>query len=131
VVTLKGDRATLETPQGRRLECRLGELEPISSREAVARPSGKVRVRAEVQEVDSEMNLIGRASDDVDSDIYRFVEEALAAGRKYIRIVHGHGTGRLKAAVREALRGHPGIARVEDAPQAQGGAGATVVTLKS
>ena len=58
------------------------------------------------------------------------VEEALAAGRKYVRIVHGHGTGRLKAAVREALRGHPGISRVEDAPQAQGGAGATVVTLR-
>jgi len=130
VVVLKGDRATLETPQGRRLECRLGELEPIGAREAAPRPSGKVRVRAEAQELDSEINLIGRASDDVDSEIYRFVEEALAAGRKYIRIVHGHGTGKLKAAVREALRGHPGIAGVEDAPQAQGGAGATVITLR-
>jgi DNA mismatch repair protein MutS2 len=130
LVGLKGDRATLETPQGRRLECRLGELEAIGAREAQPMASGKVRVRAEVQEVESEINLIGRASDDVDSDVYRFVEEALAAGRRYIRIVHGHGTGKLKAAVREALRGHPGISRVEDAPQAQGGAGATVVTLR-
>lgn len=127
---LKGDRATLETPQGRRLECRVGELEPIGAREAAPRATGKVRVRAEVQDVESEINLIGRASDDVDSEIYRFVEEALAAGRRFIRIVHGHGTGKLKAAVREALRGHPGIARVEDAPQAQGGAGATIVTLR-
>src|SRR5664279_759626 len=130
VIALKGDRTTLETPQGRRLECRLGELEPIGAREAAPKATGKVRVRVEVQEVESEINLIGRASDDVDSDIYRFVEEALAAGRRFIRIVHGHGTGRLKAAVREALRGHPGIARVEDAPQAQGGAGATLVTLR-
>ncbi len=130
VVALKGDRATLETPQGRRLECRLGELEAIGAREIPPRVSGKVRVRAEIQEVESEINLIGRASDDVDSEIYRFVEEALAAGRRFLRIIHGHGTGKLKAAVREALRGHPGIARVEDAPQAQGGAGATVVTLR-
>jgi DNA mismatch repair protein MutS2 len=130
VVSLKGDRATLATPQGRHLECRLGELEAIGARETPPRASGKVRVRAEVQEVDSELNLIGRASDDVDSDVYRFVEEALAGGRRCIRIVHGHGTGRLKAAVREALRGHPGISQVEDAPQAQGGAGATVVTLR-
>jgi DNA mismatch repair protein MutS2 len=130
VVALKGDRVTLETPQGRRLECRLAELEPSGAREAAPRPSGKVRVRADVQEVDSEINLIGRASDDVDSEVYRFVEEALASGRRFIRIVHGHGTGRLKAAVREALRGHPGIVKVEDAPQAQGGAGATVVTLR-
>ena len=130
VAILKGDRATLETAQGRRLECRLGELEPIVAREVAPRPSGRVRVRAEVQEVDAEINLIGRASDDVDSEIYRFVEEALAAGRRFIRIIHGHGTGKLKTAVREALRGHPGIARVEDAPQAQGGAGATVVSLR-
>ena len=127
---MKGDRATLETPQGRRLECRLGELEPIGAREAAPKASGKVRVRAAIQDVESEINLIGRASDDVNSEIYRFVEEALVAGRRFIRIVHGHGTGKLKAAVREALRGHPGISRVEDAPQAQGGAGATVVTLR-
>jgi dsDNA-specific endonuclease/ATPase MutS2 len=54
----------------------------------------------------------------------------LAAGQKFIRVVHGQGTGRLKAAVRAALQGHPGIARVEDAPQNQGGAGATLVTLR-
>ena len=130
VIALKGDRATLETPQGRRLECRLGELEPTGAREVQPKATGKVRVRAEVQDMDSEINLIGRASDDVDSDVYRFVEEALASGRRYIRIVHGHGTGKLKAAVREALRGHPGISRVEDAPQAQGGSGATIVTLR-
>jgi DNA mismatch repair protein MutS2 len=130
VLALQGGRATLETPRGRRLECRLDELEASGTREAPPKASGRVRVRAEAQEVEAEINLIGRASDDVDSDVYRFVEEALAAGRRFIRIVHGHGTGKLKAAVREALRGHPGIAQVEDAPQAQGGAGATVVTLR-
>ncbi|MDP1833243.1 MAG: Smr/MutS family protein [Geothrix sp.] len=130
VVALRGDRATLETPQGRCLECRWGELESIGAREAAPKATGRVRVRAEARDIESEINLIGRASDDVDSEVYRFVEEALAAGLRFIRIVHGHGTGRLKAAVREALRGHPGIARVEDAPQAQGGAGATVVILR-
>jgi DNA mismatch repair protein MutS2 len=89
-----------------------------------------VRLRTESRDIESEINLIGRASDDVDFEIHRFVEESLAAGQRFIRIVHGHGTGRLKAAVREALKGHPGISKVEDAPQSQGGAGATVVTLR-
>ncbi|HLO68289.1 MAG TPA: Smr/MutS family protein, partial [Holophaga sp.] len=132
VASLKGDRVTLETPQGRRMECRAGELEPIhrgNLGEASPR-KGHVRFRGGDDAIQSEINLIGRASDDVDTEIHRFVEASLAAGQKFIRIVHGHGTGRLKAAVREALKGHPGIARIEDAPQAQGGAGATVITLR-
>ncbi len=131
VVVLKGDRVTLETGPGRRFECRLGELEPIGRKEMEPKPMGKVRVRAEADDdLAQQLTLIGRASDDIDAEVYRFVEAGIASGRKYLRIVHGHGTGRLKAAVREALRGHPGITRVEDAPQNQGGAGATVVTLR-
>jgi len=131
LVSLKGDRAILETVQGRRLEARVGELEAIVRGDLEPEPrTGRVRVRMESRDIESEINLIGRASDDVDFEIHRFVEESLAAGQRFIRIVHGHGTGRLKAAVREALKGHPGIAKVEDAPQNQGGAGATLVTLR-
>ncbi|HWQ09812.1 MAG TPA: Smr/MutS family protein, partial [Holophaga sp.] len=131
VVSLKGGRAQLETAQGRRMEVGTGELEPIvrAEMEATAR-GGRVRVRVESADIESEINLIGRASDDVDMEIHRFVESALSAGQKFIRIVHGHGTGRLKAAVRQALKGHPGIQKVEDAPQGQGGAGATLITLR-
>jgi len=132
VASLKGDRVILETPQGRRLEARAGELEPIhrGDLDGPAPRRGQVRYRGGAEAADSEINLIGRASDDVDTEIHRFIETAVAAGSKFIRIVHGHGTGRLKAAVREALKGHPGIARVEDAPQNQGGAGATLITLR-
>ncbi|HNX30618.1 MAG TPA: Smr/MutS family protein [Holophaga sp.] len=131
VVSLKGDRAVLETPQGRRMEARAGELESIVRSEMDAGPrTGRVRVRAESLDIESEINLIGRASDDVDMEIHRFIEASLASGQKFIRIVHGHGTGRLKAAVRQALKGHPGISKVEDAPQSQGGAGATLIVLR-
>jgi DNA mismatch repair protein MutS2 len=131
ILSMKGDRITLLTAQGRRMEVRAGELEPIVRAEMeAAQRSGRIRVRSESRDIDSEINLIGRASDDVDFEIHRFVEESLAAGQKFIRIVHGHGTGRLKAAVREALRGHPAIAKIEDAPQSQGGAGATLITLR-
>ncbi|MBK8726021.1 MAG: Smr/MutS family protein [Holophagaceae bacterium] len=129
VTALKGDRVTLETQQGRRIEARVGELEAITGKEAGPR-KGSVRIRVEAADIESELNLIGRASDDVDTEVHRFVERALGSGARFIRIVHGHGTGRLKMAVREALKGHPAIAGIEDAPQAQGGAGATVITLR-
>ena len=132
LVSIKGDRATLQTPQGRRFEARVGELVAIARADLGDETprKGGVRVRAESLDIESEINLIGRASDDVETEIHRFVESALASGQRFIRIVHGHGTGRLKAAVREALRGHPSIAKVEDATQSQGGSGATLVTLR-
>jgi DNA mismatch repair protein MutS2 len=136
ITAVKGDRVMLQNPQGRSLEARAGELEPLfrgdlgGRGDRVAPARGAVRVRADAVALESEINLIGRASDDVDLEIHRFVEASIGAGQKFIRVVHGHGTGRLKAAVREALKGHPGIARVEDAPQSQGGAGATLITLR-
>lgn len=136
ITAIKGDRVMLQNPQGRSLEARAGELEPLfrgdlgGRGERAAPARGAVRVRADAVALESEINLIGRASDDVDLEIHRFVEASIGAGQKFIRVVHGHGTGRLKAAVREALKGHPGIARVEDAPQSQGGAGATLITLR-
>ncbi len=130
IMQIKGDRVSMQTAQGRRLEARMGELEPISRAEVGPSGAGRVRFKVAESSIESEINLIGRASDEVDVEIHRFVEQALAQGARFIRIVHGHGTGRLKAAVREALKGHPAISRVEDAPQAQGGAGATVITLR-
>ena len=129
VVERKGDRVVLLTPNGRRLECRLGELTPIGARE-VEKPRGRVRMQVEAEDIQDELNLIGRASDEVDSEIYRFVERCVGGGARFARIVHGHGTGKLKMAVRGALKGHPGISRIEDAPQSQGGAGATLITFR-
>jgi DNA mismatch repair protein MutS2 len=131
VISLKRKKAILETAPGRQLEVLVSELElAAKTPDATMQVGGRVRVKADYGEIDSELNLIGRASDEVDFEIHRFVESALASGYRFIRIVHGHGTGRLKAAVREALKGHPNIASAEDAPQAQGGAGATVVVLR-
>ena len=132
IVSIKGKNAQLETSAGRSLEAPLCELEPVGPNAAPVIPQavGRTRVRVEYKEIDSELNLIGRASDDIEFEVHRFVETALAGGYRFIRIVHGHGTGRLKKAVRDILQGHPNIGAVEDAPLAQGGAGATLVTLR-
>ncbi|MDR0498785.1 MAG: Smr/MutS family protein [Holophagales bacterium] len=131
ITSIKGKKAILEISPGRRLEVHVGELEPAAKVPSTTNQlSGRTRVRADYQEIDSELNLIGRASDDVEFELHRFVESALASGYRFIRIVHGHGTGRLKTAVREVLNGHPNITSIEDAPQAQGGSGATVVVIR-
>jgi DNA mismatch repair protein MutS2 len=60
------------------------------------------------------------------------VESALARATQYgaLYVIHGHGTGRLRTAVREALSAHRFVERLDDAPDNQGGRGCTIAFLK-
>ena len=59
-----------------------------------------------------------------------YLDRALLDGSAEVRIVHGHGSGRLRDAVRQHLRGHPAVAAHRPGQRNEGGNGATVVTLR-
>ncbi len=52
------------------------------------------------------------------------------ASRREVRVIHGHGTGRLRQAVRQHLRSHAAVKEVRTGAPDEGGNGATVVTLR-
>ncbi|MCA1643113.1 MAG: Smr/MutS family protein [Acidobacteria bacterium] len=81
-------------------------------------------------EPDAELNLIGKTTDEAGDAVDKFLDEAFLHGHASVRIIHGHGTGALRRAVAELLRGHPHVESFDAAPANQGGAGATVVELK-
>jgi DNA mismatch repair protein MutS2 len=54
-----------------------------------------------------------------------FVDDAALAGLPTVRVVHGRGTGAVRAAIREELSGHPLVERSES----DSADGATVVHL--
>ena len=59
-----------------------------------------------------------------------FSADALLADARRLRVVHGHGTGRLREALTKFFREHPLVASVAPAAANEGGAGATIVELK-
>ncbi|HKO98869.1 MAG TPA: Smr/MutS family protein [Pyrinomonadaceae bacterium] len=78
----------------------------------------------------SELNVIGRTTDEAVDAVDKFLDEASMAALSQVRIIHGHGTGALRRAIAEMLTGHPHVKRFVPAPQDQGGNGATLVELK-
>ncbi len=90
----------------------------------------EVKLRAPAEGARAELNLIGRTTDEAVDEADKFLDEAFLNGLQTVRIVHGHGTGALRRAIGDFLKGHPHVARYGPAPQDQGGAGATVVELK-
>jgi len=115
---------------GKRVRCDLASLtgiaEPLDS-------SGRTRVevRHEDRVVDQELKLLGRRVDEALGEIDGYLDRAVLAGRAEVRLVHGHGSGRLRKAVREFLQQHPLVDAFRPGDRREGGDGATVVTLRS
>jgi len=80
--------------------------------------------------VPSEINVIGQTVDEASPKVEKFVDRAFLAGLPRVRVVHGSGMGILRKALRQLLQHHPHVASVAEAPQNEGGGGATVVELR-
>jgi DNA mismatch repair protein MutS2 len=78
----------------------------------------------------TEINVIGHNVDDATREVEKFVDRAFLAGMPKVRIVHGSGMGILRKALRQYLQKHPHVESVAEAPQNEGGGGATVVELR-
>ncbi len=106
----------------------LGQLDtPVKA----ARARGiSVSLENEGTNVPSEINVIGRTVDEASPIVEKFVDRAFLAGLPRIRVVHGSGMGVLRKALRQLLQRHPHVASVAEAPQNEGGGGATVVELR-
>jgi DNA mismatch repair protein MutS2 len=79
--------------------------------------------------VPMDLDLRGQRADEALISFESYVDDAFRAGLPFVRIIHGKGTGALRAAIREALAGHPLVRRFESAPQNEGGEGVTVAVL--
>jgi DNA mismatch repair protein MutS2 len=77
-----------------------------------------------------EINLIGRTVDEATEELEKYLDRAFLAGLPRVRVIHGHGAGILRRALREFLKSHPHVAGIEEAPQNEGGQGATIVELR-
>jgi DNA mismatch repair protein MutS2 len=84
----------------------------------------------EVESAPPELKLIGQRVEPALTTLDQFLDQALLASRAAVRIVHGHGSGRLRKAVRKHLQEHPAVASQRPGGDNEGGDGATVVELR-
>ena len=127
------------------------KAEPIATADRAARVEGSVRgvrgpravpggmggVRGSSRDAEEsastppELHLIGQRVESALEQLDAYLDQAVRGTHKEIRVVHGHGSGKLRQAVREHLRGHRAVAHLRPGDPEEGGNGATVVTLKN
>ena len=122
--------------RGKRLHVLLGDLRVITDAGPqadgqVSAPGGRVTVHADTSDGPlPDLNLIGCTVDEARDRVEKHLDRALLREQRQVRIIHGHGTGRLRRSVGRLLERHPQVKHFALAPPEQGGGGATLVELK-
>jgi DNA mismatch repair protein MutS2 len=129
VKTIEGSHAEVDV-NGKRLKAPAKALKVIGGAPASA-PAVRVQTNLASREGSlSELNVIGMTVDQALERAERFLDETLVTDQRTVRLIHGHGTGRLQKAIAGFLKAHPLVATFHNAPLEQGGGGVTVVELK-
>ena len=105
------------------------EREESTGRNVLAGPASRLG-EGPVEEIPAELNVIGLTVDEALPEVDKFIDQALLYGLEKIQIIHGIGSGRLRAAIGKYLSAHRGVKQVAPAEVQRGGAGVTVVELR-
>ena len=88
------------------------------------------KTQLNTRSVTNEINVIGKTVDEAIMEVDEFIDRAVVGGLKQIWVIHGMGTGRLRAGLHEHFRHHPNVAEFRLGVYGEGESGVTVVTLK-
>jgi len=91
---------------------------------------GQPLAAAKAAHMPLELHLRGMTVDEALAKLDKYLDDALLAGLAEVRIVHGKGTGTLRAAVQRFLKEDRRVAQARLAPAHEGGLGVTVVRLQ-
>jgi DNA mismatch repair protein MutS2 len=115
---------------------RKGDLEPAARAPKAVAPLPRVQaskrkepstaLRVDANTLDLRGHRVEEAFDRVD----HFFAEARSRGHDVVFLLHGHGTGALKEALRKELSAHPAVLELMPADADQGGDAFTVVNLR-
>ncbi|HKA92086.1 MAG TPA: Smr/MutS family protein [Haliangiales bacterium] len=96
---------------------------------APAEPNVAADDLAPARTVDATVDVRGERVDDALALIDKFIDESLLASRDVAFVIHGHGTGALRNAVREHLAMHAAVSKWRAGKENEGGDGITVLWL--
>jgi DNA mismatch repair protein MutS2 len=97
------------------------EPEPAEESGGIGRPA--------VSSPGMELDIRGRRVEDGILELEQYLDTAFLARLPWVRIIHGKGTGRLREAVRDILKGNSYVKSWEEGKDGEGGAGVTVAKL--
>ncbi|MDD3947252.1 MAG: endonuclease MutS2 [Clostridia bacterium] len=114
---------------------RIEDLLKLKSKQTTAKPQSVPSVKTTLplrnERFSSELNLIGQTTMEAAANLDAYLDKAVLSGLGEVRIIHGHGTGKLRESVQRRLRIHPSVDSIRDGRYDEGGRGVTVAVFKT
>ncbi len=105
------------------------ELRPGAAPESVKAERTVTVTTARPPSPGLELDLRGLRVEEATPRLDKYLDDAHLAGLPHVRIIHGKGTGALRQATRQQLKGHPLVASYRPGDRYEGGEGVTVAQL--
>ena len=90
----------------------------------------KTKTQINTRSIKNEINVIGKTVDEAIVIVDEFIDSAVMTGLTQVWVIHGMGTGRLRAGLHEHFRHHRNVAEFRLGVYGEGESGVTVLTLK-
>jgi DNA mismatch repair protein MutS2 len=137
VLSLGNDGVLLSDPANRskpaevmvgtmRLKVKWEQLEPKAA-SAPRAGSKQVHLTGEDTSLPGEIHLLGKTVDEAMDALAAYLDRAARSGKPFVRIVHGHGSGAIRKAVRDFLKKSRYEMKFRAGGPNEGGEGCTVV----
>jgi len=106
----------------------LKRLSPTQPPE-MPRPQGMIRVTG-TGTIVHEIDLHGLRVEEALEQVDRALDQAVINRLSQLKIIHGHGTGAVRNAVRQRLTRHPHVARYRFGSPVEGGLACTIAEIR-
>ena len=129
VAEVRDDRAVIDA-SGIRMQVNVANLELMERGEgAQDASSGSVSWKAPDGPVRTEVDLRGLRAEEVDQTLLRSIDDAILSDLAELRIIHGKGTGAVRARVNALLKDDGRVSSFRTGGRTEGGAGVTVASF--
>jgi DNA mismatch repair protein MutS2 len=126
------NRAEVLTDKGK-VKAPLSEIVQVTDREEKTETwiqKGQPFSKGAGEEPSSELNVMGLTVEDALSKVDKFIDQAFLHGLEKVQIIHGVGSGRLRNAIGQYLKGQRAVKSFSPGETLKGGRGITIVELR-
>ncbi len=123
-----------------KMRAQLSDLRTISQTQQIVKKEQKKQERKKSmreQRIDitarvvrQEVDVRGMALDEAIPEVQKFLDDAMLSSLNEVSIIHGNGSGILRAGIAECLRRHPCVASFRLGRYGEGETGVTIVSLR-